>query len=99
MIANKGFQSAAEMFIAPKKEEETAIEKVPAAPEEAQEASALFPAPFKIVRKQEETKSKRIQLLMKPSLYSKVKASAGTKISVNELMHAVMEEYVKTIEK
>lgn len=43
-----------------------------------------------------ETKSRRLQLLMQPSLHAKLKDMAkDKKISVNELIHTVLEEYTK----
>jgi hypothetical protein len=43
-----------------------------------------------------ETKSRRLQLLMQPSLYEKIKArSAEQGVSVNELVHSLLEEAVK----
>lgn len=43
-----------------------------------------------------ETKSKRVQMLMQPSLYDAVKAKAKLKgISVNEMMHEVLKAYVE----
>ncbi|MBQ8000372.1 MAG: hypothetical protein IJ298_04050 [Ruminococcus sp.] len=40
-----------------------------------------------------ETKSKRLQLLVQPSLYEKVKAIADRENkSVNELIHSILEE-------
>ena len=39
-----------------------------------------------------ETKSRRLQLLMQPSLYDKVKARAEADgVSVNELVHTILE--------
>lgn len=42
-----------------------------------------------------ETKSKRVQLLMKPSVYSKLKSLAMEQdISVNEIVNRVLEDHV-----
>ena len=43
-----------------------------------------------------EKRSKRLQLLVQPSLYNKVKAQAETEgCSVNDYIHRVLEEAVK----
>jgi len=43
-----------------------------------------------------ETKSKRVQLLMQPSLHSKLQAMAGQKdTSLNELIHSILEQITK----
>lgn len=43
-----------------------------------------------------ETKSRRLQLLMQPSLYRNLKAIAEHKgISVNELVHSALDEYAE----
>ncbi|SPP32649.1 hypothetical protein ARAF_3016 [Arsenophonus endosymbiont of Aleurodicus floccissimus] len=42
-----------------------------------------------------ETKSKRVQMLMQPSLYNEIKKKAEQKgISVNEMMHEILKIYV-----
>jgi hypothetical protein len=42
-----------------------------------------------------ETKSRRLQLLIKPSLHKTLKTIAGKKrMSVNELIHTALEQYV-----
>lgn len=47
-----------------------------------------------------ESKSKRLQLLMRPSLYAKVKAEADKMgISVNDLISQVMDAYVKGVNR
>lgn len=41
-----------------------------------------------------ETRSKRVQLLMQPSLHRRLRAIAGQQgLSVNELIHRVLAEY------
>ena len=43
-----------------------------------------------------ETKSKRVQMLMQPSLYDAVKKEAKDKnISVNEMMHEILKNHVE----
>lgn len=64
-------------------------------PEEAQQPSAAKQAPEGYKRDPQyiETKSKRLQLLVQPSLHAKVKALAVKRgLSVNELVHSILEE-------
>jgi len=43
-----------------------------------------------------ETKSKRVQLLMQPSLHGKLQAMAGQKgTSLNELIHLILQQAAK----
>ncbi|WP_180007102.1 MULTISPECIES: hypothetical protein [unclassified Acinetobacter] len=43
-----------------------------------------------------ETKSKRVQMLMQPSLYDAIKKEAKAKdISVNEMMHEILKNHVE----
>ena len=43
-----------------------------------------------------ETKSKRVQMLMQPSLYDAIKKEATAKdISVNEIMHEILKNHVE----
>jgi len=43
-----------------------------------------------------ETKSKRVQLLMQPSLHGKLQAMAGQKgTSLNEFIHSILEQIAK----
>ena len=58
---------------------------------EAQERST--PPGYKVNPYYIETKSKRIQLLLQPSLHEKLKKKAAEEgISVNELIHSTLEE-------
>ncbi|WGL99937.1 hypothetical protein QE177_15380 (plasmid) [Arsenophonus sp. aPb] len=42
-----------------------------------------------------ETKSKRVQMLIQPSLYNEIKEEAKRKgVSVNEMMHEILKSYV-----
>jgi len=57
-------------------------------------ADAATPAPAAALP---ETKSKRFNMLMRPSLFARLKrASQERGISVNELIHGVLEEYAKS---
>ena len=54
------------------------------------------PKGFKVNPLYIETKCRRLQLLLQPSLYERVKAKAdANKTSVNEFIHSVLEEAVK----
>lgn len=47
-----------------------------------------------------ETKSKRLQLLMQPSLHTRLKRLADDKgVSLNELIHSALETYAEEEEK
>lgn len=42
-----------------------------------------------------ETKSKRVQMLMQPSLHTAIKAIADKKrVSINETMHEILKDYI-----
>lgn len=67
-------------------------------PEQEQQTPAKPEPPegYKINPLYIETKSKRLQLLLQPSLYEKVKARAKREgRSVNELIHSILEEATK----
>jgi hypothetical protein len=43
-----------------------------------------------------ETKNKRVQLLMKPSIYAKIKTMADSENrSVNDMIHLILEEFTR----
>lgn len=49
---------------------------------------------------QEETKSRRLQLIIQPSLYGRIKKQAtNNKLSVNETIHQLLNISLKEIEK
>lgn len=55
-------------------------------------APSNMPEGYKINPLYIETKSRRVQLLLQPSLFDKVKNQAtATGISVNELIHSILE--------
>lgn len=65
---------------------------------EADATTVTAPAPegYKVNPLYIEKRSKRLQLLVQPSLYDKIKAQAdGEGCSVNDLIHRVLEEAVK----
>ena len=63
--------------------------------EENQETKAV---PMKLNPMYIETKSKRLQLLMQPSLHNKLKAMAEQKqSSLNDLIHTLLEQATKKI--
>ncbi len=42
-----------------------------------------------------ETKSRRLQLLLQPSLYNKIKAQADEQSkSINEIIHSILDEHI-----
>ena len=46
-----------------------------------------------------ETKSRRLQLLVKPSLHARLRATATAQdMSLNELIHTILEQYADTKE-
>ncbi|MCL1603900.1 hypothetical protein M3084_08570 [Succinatimonas hippei] len=86
----------------PKEAKEEAKEKEEKTEQEKKEADVIGRPVINIVRlpkgmrvnsKYVETKSKRIQLTMQPSLYARVKkASEKAKISVNDYIHQVLDQ-------
>lgn len=74
-------ENPAEMFITP----------TAAKPQGEQPPQGFKPNPEYI-----ETRSKRVQLLMQPSLYKQLKARAKReKRSVNDLIHSILEEHAE----
>ena len=70
----------------------------PAETVKKEEAETIAPAPegFKINPLYLEKKSRRLQLLMKPSIYEKLKARAdGEGNSVNDVVNNLIEEALK----
>lgn len=58
------------------------------------------PRGFRLNPKFIETKSRRLQLLMQPSLYKKIQAQAKrNKVSVNEWVHATLQAVINQIEE
>ena len=54
------------------------------------------PAGYKVNPMYIEVRSKRINVLMQPSLHERAKAVANQRgVSLNELIHAAVEEYVE----
>lgn len=61
--------------------------------EKEQDVHASSPEGYKLVP---EAKSKRLQLLMQPSLYSKIKEKAEeTGTSVNDTIHSILSEAIR----
>jgi predicted DNA binding CopG/RHH family protein len=55
-------------------------------------SSKLLPTSYKAMLKQIEARSKRIQCLLQPSLYSRIKKKATSQeMSVNDYIHSVLE--------
>lgn len=66
--------------------------------DEREVTTATAPAPegYKVNPLYIEKRSKRLQLLIQPSLYDKIKAQADAEgCSVNDLIHRVLEDAVK----
>jgi len=64
--------------------------------EQEQPRAAKAPEGYKLNQLYIEKKSKRVQLLMQPSLFEKVKARANREgLSFNELVHSILEEATK----
>jgi len=60
------------------------------------EETAKAPEGYKVNPLYIETRSKRLQLVVQPSLYEKVKAKAeGEGVSVNEYIHHILENATK----
>lgn len=54
--------------------------------------------PHILVNKKEETKTKRMQLLMRPSTYNKLKSACDeAEISVNEGINQIIEMYLRGV--
>lgn len=65
-------------------------------PEEQQPTQMSVPDGYRLNPQYIETKSKRVQLLMQPSLHSKLKAMAEAEsTSINELIHNILLEATK----
>jgi hypothetical protein len=76
--------------------EEKPEEKKESGTNGTQESPGQPPEGYKLNPLYVETKSRRLQLLMQPSLHAKIKDMAKAKgVSVNELIHAALEEYTK----
>lgn len=106
MAKEKDFISPVEQFF--DKAEETTDEKnedTPADPAEldgADTAPAVLVPPegYRVDPRFIEKKSQRVQLVMQPSLYKRAqKAAKKQKISFNELIHQLLNEYLTEFEK
>ena len=65
-------------------------------PEEEEKASGKAPDGYKLNPMYVETRSRRLQLVLQPSLYEKVRERAtAEKISVNEYIHRILEAAVE----
>lgn len=71
-------------------ETDTALQKI------SETMPAAAPQGYKVNPLYIETKSKRLQLVMQPSLYERVKAAADNeKLSVNEFIHRTLDAATK----
>ena len=65
-------------------------------PEPEQQRAENVPEGYKLNPLYMEKKTRRVQLVMQPSLYDKVKLKAEKSgLSFNECVHAILEDYVK----
>lgn len=87
MATKKSFKdNPALQFLSTPQEEETAQP-------EALQKTAKAPAGYKLNPLYIETKSKRLQLVLQPSLLARVKERAKEQgLSVNEFVHRILEE-------
>ena len=87
-MAKKSFMdSPALRFITAKEEEQTVKE------EKITPKKDELPQGYKISPVYIETKSRRLQLLLKPSIFKKLKQTADKKhTSVNDLVNSILEE-------
>lgn len=85
----------------PKKsfKDEPALQFISSADNPEQETlQTTIPGTYTIAPRKEETKSRRIQLVIKPSLHDKVKERAAQSgVSVNEYIHQVLEIATKGV--
>lgn len=82
--------------VKPKKEDGA---KLPDQEVEERKETITIPKGYKLDNSLIEVKSKRLQLVMQPSLLERVKAQATKEnISVNELMHRVLRAYLEEVE-
>ena len=96
-MAKKSFSAnlPAEMFLTPAEEEREEI--TPAAPQISPQATAqsgtiIPPSGYRVDYGVVETKSRRVQLLMQPSLYNALKAKAAAHgMSFNNYIHKALE--------
>ena len=95
-MSKKSFTDAnpAMAFISTAKEQEDFALTQPTKEElEAKESNGV---PMKKNPEYLETKSKRVQMLMQPSLYNSIKEEAEKEgISVNEMMHTILKNHVE----
>lgn len=71
----------------------TAEEEQEVTPEQKAPTTAKAPEGYKLNPLYVETKSRRLQLVLQPSLYDRVKARAkASGLSVNEYCHQILDE-------
>lgn len=88
--------SATETTTADQQQQGKPAKRKPAKTPERQDNAqgTLFEIPMKPDYRYVETKSKRLNLLVQPSIYAKIKAAADQRgESVNELIHSLLEAF------
>lgn len=83
-------------YSAKKKGEKTMTNDKERNPEQKVPTTAKAPEGYKVNPLYIEVKSRRLQLVLQPSLYNRVKTAAAVKgLSVNEYIHRVLDEATK----
>jgi hypothetical protein len=96
MSAQKSFRDSAMRYITPMSEEPVAESQLAAGKEPVNEAPLLIP--MKPNPAYIETKSRRVQLLLQPTLHKKLKGMANAKgKSFNELVHSILAEHISRV--
>lgn len=93
-MAKKSFNNPAMQFISTAEEPEARPAKATKAPREAEPQEGVrIPKGYKLVQ---ETKSTRLQLLIRPTTKDALKEAAEAQgISLNELINQVLDDYIQ----
>jgi hypothetical protein len=96
MNAQKSFRDSAMRYITPVSEEPVAESQLAADKEAVNEAP--LSVPMKPNPAYIETKSRRVQLLLQPTLHKKLKGLAKDEgKSFNELVHSILDEHIRGV--
>lgn len=102
MAKEKDFISPAAQFFDKAEETTEPAAETAADPDGADTAPAVLVPPegYRVDPRFIEKKSQRVQLVMQPSLYKRAqRAAKKQKISFNELIHQLLNEYLTEFEK